>query len=279
MSALLAAHFGPGQGAGGRPKDGSEPPKPPVRTRSLREVISANDKPVTPTSFARFEAQSAGGDERPPGLASALSDPSVAMVIDASVEEFDEAGYGVVKTVHTVFKPTDGSLEPPQLIRGYKSMPGRAMLTTGGLALGSGLPAVNDVLTVVQRTDVQAEPSLESETLRHLEPGEHVEVLSVEVLPWSGKPDESEGHTRVQISEHEWVSARTPGKVAPLRLISGRTGRFLFLLSDEPTLLHGTYDHMFRIQPHKPEDKDAEDAAGGEGSGEEPEGELVVETW
>jgi hypothetical protein len=60
------------------------------------------------------------GDERPPGLMQAITNPAIPTIVDATILGFNKEGHGEIK-VNTVYKhdSVKGKFVPPKSVRGY----------------------------------------------------------------------------------------------------------------------------------------------------------------
>lgn len=56
-------------------------------------------------------------DELPPSLESAIKDPAIPMILDATILSFNPEGHAVIR-VNKIYKQS-GKAEPPKVIRGY----------------------------------------------------------------------------------------------------------------------------------------------------------------
>ena len=69
-----------------------------------------------------FAPQISADDPLPAGLDQAIRNPTIPMIIDATILKYNKAGHGEIK-VHTIYKPaTKGKkskVAPPKWIRGY----------------------------------------------------------------------------------------------------------------------------------------------------------------
>ncbi|MDE0866935.1 MAG: hypothetical protein OSA98_24415 [Rubripirellula sp.] len=57
-------------------------------------------------------------DERPPGLEQAIRNPSIPMIVDATITKFTKEGYGTIK-INKVYKASKVVL--PKQVKGYSS--------------------------------------------------------------------------------------------------------------------------------------------------------------
>ena len=56
-------------------------------------------------------------DELPPALESAIADPAIPMIVDATILSFNQEGHAVIRVNRVYKKPA--KTEPPKVVRGY----------------------------------------------------------------------------------------------------------------------------------------------------------------
>ena len=56
-------------------------------------------------------------DELPPALESAITDPAIPMIVDATILSFNPEGHAVIRVNRVYKKPAN--TEPPKVVRGY----------------------------------------------------------------------------------------------------------------------------------------------------------------